>query len=84
MTTSGQNTNTVAIHPVLAKVTSRIAERSQTLRAEYLVRLEQMRHRGPRRASLSCANQAHANAAADTRSKIWLNQAYKEIESVDV
>lgn len=77
MTTSGQNTNTVAIHPVLAKVTSRITERSQTLRAEYLARLEQMRHRGPRRASLSCANQAHANAAADTRSKIWLNQAQK-------
>ena len=77
MTTSGKNINAIAIHPILAKVTNRITERSQTLRSLYLARLEQMRHRGPRRASLSCANQAHANAAADTRSKIWLNQAQK-------
>ena len=77
MTTSGQNTNQVAMNPVVAAVTRRIEERSKTLRSEYLARLEQMRHRGPRRASLSCANQAHANAAADGKTKIWLNQAQK-------
>ena len=65
------------LHPVIATVTNRIITRSKTLRTHYLARLEQMRHLGPRRASLSCANQAHANAAADARSKIWLNQAQK-------
>ncbi|MBC3875020.1 phosphogluconate dehydratase [Undibacterium flavidum] len=77
MTTSGQNTNQVAINKVVDAVTQRITERSKTLRAEYLARLEQLRNRGPRRASLSCANQAHANAAADSKTKIWLNQAQK-------
>jgi len=66
-----------ALHPVIDKVTRRIAERSQILRAAYLSQLEQMRGRGPRRASLSCANQAHANAAMDGNAKIWLNQAQK-------
>jgi phosphogluconate dehydratase len=65
------------LHPVLQRVTQRIIERSKVLRTDYLLRLEQMRGRGPRRASLSCANQAHANAAADSKSKIWLNQAQK-------
>lgn len=66
-----------ALHPVIDWVTQRIAERSKGLRGEYLARLEQMRGRGPRRASLSCANQAHANAAMDSGTKIWLNQAQK-------
>ncbi|CAN5841896.1 phosphogluconate dehydratase [soil metagenome] len=65
------------INPVVARVTQRIIDRSKTLRADYLARLEQMRGRGPRRASLSCANQAHANAAAESKAKIWLNQAQK-------
>jgi phosphogluconate dehydratase len=77
MTTSGQQTQQVAINAVVDAVTRRITERSKTLRAEYLARLEQLRNRGPRRASLSCANQAHANAAADSKTKIWLNQAQK-------
>lgn len=77
MTTSGQTSPTSAMNQVVAAVTQRIIERSKTLRADYLARLEQMRHRGPRRASLSCANQAHANAAADGKTKIWLNQAQK-------
>lgn len=77
MTTSGQQTQQVAINAVVDAVTRRITERSKTLRAEYLARLEKLRNRGPRRASLSCANQAHANAAADSKTKIWLNQAQK-------
>lgn len=66
-----------ALNPVVDQVTRRITERSKELRSAYLARIDQFRGRGPRRAQLSCANQAHANAAADTRSKIWLNQAQK-------
>ncbi len=77
MTLPTTSSNRIAMHPVVQAVTERIIQRSQTLRSEYLARLEQMRHRGPRRASLSCANLAHANAAAEPRSKIWLNQAQK-------
>jgi phosphogluconate dehydratase len=75
--TSVTSQPTPAIHPVIARVTQRIAERSTGLRSAYLARLEQMRGRGPRRSQLSCANQAHANAAAEPRAKIWLNQAQK-------
>src|SRR5450830_1013102 len=67
----------VALHPVISQVTQRIIERSKHLRSAYLSQLEKMRGRGPRRASLSCANQAHANAAMDSSTKIWLNQAQK-------
>ena len=65
------------LHPVIEQVTQRIRERSTVLRNNYLARIEQFQGRGPRRAQLSCANQAHANAAAETRAKIWLNQAQK-------
>ncbi|MBR7793502.1 phosphogluconate dehydratase [Undibacterium sp. FT147W] len=67
----------MALHPVIAQVTQRIIERSKPLRTAYLEQLEKMRGRGPRRASLSCANQAHANAAMGNGTKIWLNQAQK-------
>ncbi|MDY7536786.1 phosphogluconate dehydratase [Undibacterium sp. RTI2.1] len=79
MSTSASNTpaNINPINPTVARVTERIIERSKTLRTAYLARLEKMRGRGPRRASLSCANQAHANAAMDSGTKIWLNQAQK-------
>ncbi|MEB0139174.1 MULTISPECIES: phosphogluconate dehydratase [unclassified Undibacterium] len=70
-------TTSTTLHPVIDAVTNRIISRSKTLRSNYLSQLEQMRGRGPRRASLSCANQAHANAAMDSSSKIWLNQAQK-------
>lgn len=76
MTTSSSSTS-IALHPVIAQVTQRITERSQPLRTAYLAQLEKMRGRGPRRASLSCANQAHANAAMGNGTKIWLNQAQR-------
>jgi len=66
-----------SLHPVVEQVTQRIIARSRDLRAAYLARIAQFRGRGPRRAQLSCANQAHANAAAEPRAKIWLNQAQK-------
>lgn len=69
--------STPVLNPLIERVTQRIIERSRTLRSAYLQQLEQMRQRGPRRASLSCANQAHANAAMDSKSKIWLAQSQK-------
>jgi phosphogluconate dehydratase len=68
---------TSSLHPVIDQVTKRITERSKDLRSAYLARIDQFRGRPPRRAQLSCANQAHANAAAESRAKIWLNQAQK-------
>jgi len=65
------------LHPVIQQVTTRITERSKNLRAAYLARIDQFRGRPTRRSTLSCANQAHANAAADSKTKIWLNEAQK-------
>ena len=76
MTTQSTSTKTV-IHPTIDQVTQRIIERSAPTRSAYLARIEQFRGRAPRRAALSCANLAHANAAADAPSKIWLNQVQK-------
>ena len=70
-------TTTSGLHPVIQQVTQRITERSRSLRTAYLEQLRQFKGRGPRRSSLSCANQAHANAAMDSKSKIWLAQAQK-------
>jgi len=52
------------MHPVTAEVTERIVERSREGRADYLARMEAARAAGPGRAKLSCANFAHAFAAA--------------------
>lgn len=65
------------LNPIVDQVTRRITQRSKNLRIAYLARIDRFRGRPPRRAQLSCANQAHANAAADPRAKIWLNQAQK-------
>ncbi len=70
-------TSPVALHPVIEQVTRRITERSASLRSAYLARIEQFRGRPTRRGQLSCANLAHANAAAESKTKIWLNEAQK-------
>ncbi|MEM9318471.1 MAG: phosphogluconate dehydratase [Pseudomonadota bacterium] len=44
-------------------VTERIKERSKDRRSRYLDRMAQLAEAGPRRAHLSCSNQAHAYAA---------------------
>ena len=67
----------IPLHPVIQQVTTRITERSKNLRTAYLARIDQFRGRPTRRSTLSCANQAHANAAADSKTKIWLNEAQK-------
>lgn len=52
-----------ALNDVIARVTDRIRERSHTSRATYLGRMRQAAEEGPRRAHLTCGNQAHAYAA---------------------
>ena len=52
------------MNPVTVEVTQRIVERSRESRADYLERMEAARKAGPGRGKLSCANWAHAFAAA--------------------
>jgi len=49
-------------HPKLIDVTARIAARSRDSRAAYLERMARAAGDGPKRAHLSCSNQAHAYA----------------------
>lgn len=51
------------LNKTIQAVTKRIQERSKETRAVYLSRMEQARQEGPRRAHLTCGNQAHAYAA---------------------
>ncbi len=57
------------LHPVVERVTARIAERSRKLRGDYLARMDAARESQPARRDLSCGNLAHgiAAAGADTR-----------------
>lgn len=52
------------LHPVVERVTARIAERSRATRADYLARMDAARPQEPSRYRLSCGNLAHAFAAA--------------------
>jgi len=56
-------------HPVLDRVTDRIAERSHAAREDYLRRLQAAADEGPVRRGLSCTNLAHAFAAAPDADK---------------
>jgi phosphogluconate dehydratase len=47
----------------IAAVTDRIIDRSRDARVTYLDRMRRLAEEGPRRAHLSCGNQAHAYAA---------------------
>ena len=51
------------LHPMIARVTDRIRERSHARRSDYLSRLHKAVATGPARSHLSCGNQAHAYAA---------------------
>ncbi|MFW2544010.1 phosphogluconate dehydratase [Primorskyibacter sp. 2E107] len=51
------------LNDTIARVTSRIEERSEPLRSTYLDRMRRAAEEGPRRAHLTCGNQAHAYAA---------------------
>ena len=52
------------LHPVLERVTARIADRSRGLRGDYLARIDAATVRGPARQHLGCGNLAHGFAAA--------------------
>ena len=54
----------MALHPVLARVTDRIVERSRPTRRRYLGLMAQQKERGINRPRLSCGNFAHGFAAA--------------------
>jgi phosphogluconate dehydratase len=58
------------MHEVVAEVTARIEGRSRDRRADYLERMEAARGAGPGRGKLSCANWAHAFAAAPGADKL--------------
>ncbi len=53
----------MTLHPVIARVTDRIRERSAATRSAYLARIAAAGTAGPTRAHLACGNQAHAYAA---------------------
>jgi phosphogluconate dehydratase len=65
------------IHPVVAAVTDRIAERSRPERAAYLSRLDAAATRGPARTKLGCANLAHGFAASRPADKTTLRGSVK-------
>ncbi|ASM71828.1 MULTISPECIES: phosphogluconate dehydratase [Roseobacteraceae] len=53
----------MALDPKIQDVTARIIKRSEDSRAQYLDRMRRAAEDGPRRAHLTCGNQAHAFAA---------------------
>ena len=58
------------MHPEVARVTAAIVERSADKRAAYLARVEEASKNQPGRGKLSCANWAHAFAAAPAGDKL--------------
>ena len=59
----------MSLNATVAQVTDRIVERSKPLRRPYLDRMARARDEGPKRAHLTCGNQAHAYAAMGSRDK---------------
>ncbi|MFE3458037.1 phosphogluconate dehydratase [Nocardiopsis aegyptia] len=60
------------VHPVVADVTRRLAERSAATRSAYLERIAAAASEGPARGSLGCANLAHGFAACGVSDKLAL------------
>ncbi|MCD0452001.1 phosphogluconate dehydratase [Actinocorallia sp. API 0066] len=58
-----------AVHPVIDRVTARVAERSAASRAAYLARVAAARAEGPVRGALACGNLAHGFAACSPEEK---------------
>ncbi|NII12146.1 phosphogluconate dehydratase [Oleiagrimonas sp. C23AA] len=57
------------VHPTIAEVTERIAERSRASRQAYLARIDAAKGNGPHRRHLSCGNLAHGFAACGATDK---------------
>lgn len=66
-----------SLHPTVAEVTARIAERSSATRSSYLSRISAAADRGPARGRLACANLAHGFAAAEGEAKAQLRRGQK-------
>ncbi|MFB4314685.1 phosphogluconate dehydratase [Actinomadura sp. 21ATH] len=62
-------------HPVVARVTERVAERGAARRAAYLRRIAEAASAGPARTALGCANLAHGFAACGPAEKLQLRGA---------
>ncbi|HET6907319.1 MAG TPA: phosphogluconate dehydratase, partial [Rhodanobacteraceae bacterium] len=60
------------LHPVIAEVTARIAQRSRATRSDYLARIDAARGEGPHRRRLSCGNLAHGFASCGAADKAAL------------
>ena len=79
----------MTLHATIDRVTDRIRERSIQSRSAYLAKIARAAEEGPRRAHLSCGNQAHAYAAmpdkqdfAETRKpNIGIVTAYNDMLS---
>ena len=54
----------MSLHPVVERVTARIAEKSHRSRDAYLARIDAARPQGPARRDLGCGNLAHGFAAS--------------------
>ena len=67
------------LNKTLLKVTDRIIERSKDSREKYVGRMKSAVERGPRRAHLSCGNQAHAYAAMGADKEILANKRVPNI-----
>ena len=64
----------MSLHPVLERVTARIAQRSTASRAAYLEQVQRLRARKRGSDRLGCANVAHAVAALPAQDKLRIVQ----------
>ena len=66
---------TDTLHPVLARVTERIRQRSADTRADYLALIDRATKAGTQRQGMGCANLAHTFAALPTNDKLAIREA---------
>ncbi|WEF25535.1 phosphogluconate dehydratase [Paracoccus sp. S3-43] len=64
----------MTLHATIDRVTDRIRARSRTTRDAYLTKIARAAEDGPRRAHLSCGNQAHAYAAMPDKDDLALSR----------
>ncbi|SNR52238.1 phosphogluconate dehydratase [Paracoccus sediminis] len=64
----------MTLHATIDRVTDRIRARSRTGREAYLAKIAKAAEDGPRRAHLSCGNQAHAYAAMPDKDDLALSR----------
>ena len=67
------------VNKILLEVTDRIIERSKESREKYVDRMKTSVEKGPRRAHLSCGNQAHAYAAMGLDKETLANKSVPNI-----